>query len=93
MDAMTIFGALAASEGANAMSILAPTELPPGHISWTSKDINTADQAFATTDQPSLVQTWLATGACLVAWKEATFEGTKTEEELKPKRNTEEEPQ
>lgn len=91
MDAMTIFGALAASEGANAMSILAPAELPPGHVSWTSKDINTADQAFATTDQPSLMQTWLATGACLVAWKEATFEGVKSEEEDKPKRNSEKE--
>ncbi len=85
MDGFAMFGSLAASEGANAMAILAPAELPPGHVSWTTKDIGVADQAFATVEQPSLVATWLATGACLVAWKEATFEGFKTkDEELKP---------
>ena len=91
MDAMTMFGALAASEGTNAMAILAPTELPPGHISWTSKEIVAADGAFATTEQPSMLQTWLATGACLIAWKEATFEGiTSDEDEKEPKPKKEE---
>jgi hypothetical protein len=90
MDALTIFGALAASEGANAMAILAPTELPPGHVSWTTKDISAADRTFASTEPASPIQTWLAAGACLVAWKEATFEGMKSEEELKKKPGTEE---
>lgn len=94
MDAMTIFGALAASEGTNAMAILAPTELPPGHVSWTSKEINNADEAFATTERASLAQTWLAAGACMVAWKEATFEGVKTEPDAKqPRRNNNDEEQ
>lgn len=93
MDAMTMIGALAASEGSNAMAILAPAELPPGHVSWTSKDIVAADGAFATGEQPNMMQTWLATGACLIAWKEATFEGAKSEDERTPRRNTEEEPQ
>lgn len=83
MDALATIGALAASEGTNAMAILAPVELPPGHVSWTSKDICSADQAFASQDQPSLLQTWLATGACLIAWKEAIFEGFKTKDEDK----------
>jgi hypothetical protein len=85
MDGFAMFGALAASEGANAMSILAPAELPPGHVSWTAKDIGTADQTFATIEQPSLIATWLTTGACLVAWKEATFDGIKTkDDDLEP---------
>lgn len=86
MDAITMFGALAASEGANAMAILAPTELPPGHVTWTSKEISAADQTFAVNGQGSLLQTWLATGACLVAWKEATFDGVKTDEDEQPQR-------
>lgn len=86
MDGFAVFGALAATEGANAMSILAPAELPPGHVSWTTKDIGSADRAFATIEQPSLLQTVMVTGACVLAWKEATFEGIKTkDEELEPK--------
>ena len=81
MDGFAMFGSLAASEGANAMAILAPAELPPGHAAWTTKDIGVADQAFATVEQPSLVATWLTTGACLVAWKEATFEGFNTKDD------------
>lgn len=77
MDGFAMFGALAASEGTNAMAILAPAELPPGHVSWTTKDIGCADRAFATFEQPSLLQAWLVTGACVVAWKEATFDGVK----------------
>lgn len=92
MDALTIFGALAASEGTNAMAILAPTELPPGHVSWTTKDINTADRTFANSEPPSPMQTWLAAGACLVAWKEATFEGAKKEEDESAPPVEEEEP-
>ena len=89
MDGFAVFGALAASEGANAMSILAPAELPPGHVSWTTKDIGSADRVFATIEQPSLVATWLATGACLVAWKEATFDGIKKKDEEQEPENME----
>ena len=87
MDAITMIGALAASEGANAMAILAPTELPPGHVTWTSREISAADQTFARSEQAPLLQTWLATGACLVAWKEATFAGISATDDKKPNRN------
>lgn len=76
MDALATFGALAAGEGANAMAILAPHELPPGHVNWTAKEITTADHLFASTPPASLLTAWLTTGACLVAWKEATFDST-----------------
>ncbi|MFT3880326.1 MAG: hypothetical protein QM703_11780 [Gemmatales bacterium] len=89
MDGLAIFGALAASEGTNAMSILAPAELPPGHVSWTTKDIGSADRAFATIEQPSLLQTWMVTGACVLAWKEATFEGFKNKDEEPEPKNEE----
>jgi len=91
MDGFAMLGALAASEGTNAMAILAPTELPPGHVSWTTKDIGSADRAFATFEQPppSLLQAWLVTGACIVAWKEATFDGVKTNEKDKDTENEE----
>jgi len=89
MDGFAMLGSLAASEGASAMSILTPPELPPGHVSWTTKDIGSADQAFASVAPPSLLQTWLVTGACLVAWKEATFEGFKTRDEEKELDNEE----
>jgi hypothetical protein len=100
MDILATIGSLAASEGANAISILTPAQLPPGHISWNSKDIASADETFARNEtaqvsaqgkeQPSLAMTMLATGACLVAWKEATFDTTsrkttKDEEKELPK--------
>lgn len=89
MDGFALFGALAASEGTNAMAILAPAELPPGHVSWTTKDIGSADRAFATIEQPSLLQTWMVTGACVLAWKEATFEGFKRKDEEPEPKNEE----
>ena len=73
MDVLATIGALAASEGASSVSILTPAQLPPGHVTWSSKDIASADVAFSK-EQPSLAQAFLATGACLVAWKEATFD-------------------
>lgn len=90
MDGFAMLGALTVSEGTNAMAILAPTQLPPGHVSWTSKDIAAADQTFAT-PQPSTLQALMVTGACLVAWKEATFDSNtaKREEDKDEKETTE----
>jgi hypothetical protein len=74
MDALATFGSIVASEGANTMAILAPAELPPGHVSWTSRETSTTDNAFANTTAPTLLTAWLTAGACAVAWKEATFD-------------------
>lgn len=73
MDGFAMLGALTVGEGANAMAILAPAELPPGHVTWTTKDIAVADHTFAAAP-PSALQALMMTGACVVAWKEATFD-------------------
>ena len=80
MDALTIFGALNVTEGSAAIGVLTPAELPPGNLSWTAREITSADQAFAAPpavaaapSDPSLVNTWLLTSAAFLAWKEATF--------------------
>lgn len=74
MDALTVFGALNVTEGAASMAVLTPAELPPGSMTWTARDIYSADQAFAAVpSDPSLLNTWLLTSAAFLAWKEATF--------------------
>lgn len=75
MDTLAVIGSFTVSEGANVISILTPAQPPPGHVSWSTRDIAAADVAFSQ-EQPSLAQAFLATGACLVAWKEATFDTT-----------------
>lgn len=82
MDAITMFGAWNVTEG-SAMAILTPAELPPGNISWTAREVHSADQAFATASptDPSLLNTWLLTSAAFMAWKEATFMPAAEEEE------------
>lgn len=84
MDALTTFGSMVASEGANAMAILSPSELPPGHVSWTSREMSTADHAFSNTTSPSLLTAWLTAGACAVAWKEATFDSVNDKKKDEP---------
>ncbi len=73
MDTLATIGSFTASEGANAISILTPAQPPADQIRWSTKDIASADVAFSR-EQPSLAQVFLTTGACLVAWKEATFD-------------------
>lgn len=72
MDIVPIFGPMNPGDLDPALTILTPPELPPGHVSWTSKDISTADQTFASAALPP-VHTFLLASACLVAWKETTF--------------------
>lgn len=72
MDIVPIFGSMNPGELNPSLNIICPPELPPGHVSWTSKDISTADQTFANAALPP-VHTFLLASACLVAWKETTF--------------------
>jgi hypothetical protein len=80
MDALAMLGGLAATEGTNAMAILAPPQLPPGNVHWTARDISAADQTFATSDHFPL-GTLMMTSMCVVAWKDATFVSSVCEEE------------
>ncbi len=82
METFAALGALAASEGGNSMSILAPAQLPPGNNTWTAREVSTADQAFASAD-PSLLTAWLVTAGCVMAWKDATFDPKSKDEEEK----------
>ena len=73
METFEVLGALAATEGVNSMAILTPPQPPSGKVTWTSRDIATADQTFAG-GQAGVLNTLLLTSACVVAWKEAAFE-------------------
>jgi hypothetical protein len=73
METLAVFGALNVTPGA-AVSVLTPAELPPGSMTWTAREIHSADSAFAVAPaDPSLLNTWLLTSAAFLAWKEATF--------------------
>lgn len=80
MDALAMLGGLAATEGGNAMAILTPPQLPPGNIHWTARDVSAADQTFAAPDQFPL-GTLMMTSMCVMAWKEATFVSSASEED------------
>ena len=84
---MAVFGALAATDGANSMAILAAPQEPSGKMTWTSRDIAAADQTFTSPD-PSLLNTWMVTAACVLAWKEAVFEPKTTKDDEKPSTQT-----
>jgi hypothetical protein len=86
MDTLAVLGALAATEGSSSMAILTAPQLPPGNLSWTAREISSADQAFAGSDQAPLNSLMMAS-MCVVAWKEATFVSSDQEEEESPPKN------
>jgi hypothetical protein len=92
METLAVFGALNVTPGA-AVSVMTPAELPPGSMTWTAREIHSADAAFAAApSDPSLLNTWLLTSAAFLAWKEATFMSSDKEDQPRKDKKDEESP-
>jgi hypothetical protein len=83
METLAVIGALAATEGCNSMAVMATAQEPTGKMSWTAREVASADQAFAAAN-PTLVGTWVMTSACVLAWKEAAFPAKSRDDEMNP---------